>query len=70
MCLGHSGDGSEVRDAEDLALVGNLPHAFANGMGGFAADVGVALVEDQNGDGILGGKYGLQSQHHAGNFAG
>ena len=40
-----------VGDAEDLTLIGNLPHAITDGMGSFAADIGVDFVEDQNGNG-------------------
>ena len=61
MRLRRGGDGGEVGDAEYLPLVGDLPHALANGVGGFATDIGVNFIENQNGDGILGGQHGLES---------
>jgi hypothetical protein len=59
-----------VGDAKHLALVGDLPHALADGVGGFAADIGIDFIENQNGNGVLGGKNGLEREHYAGEFAG
>lgn len=70
MGMSSGGDGSEVGDAEDLALEGNLAHFFANGMGSFAADIGVDLIEDQDEDIILSGENGFEGEHDAGEFAG
>lgn len=70
MGMSSGGDGSEVGDAEDLSLEGDLTHFFADGMGGFAADIGVDLIEDQDEDIILSGEDGFEGEHDAGEFAG
>ena len=44
-----------------LPLGRNLPHLFANGIGGLAADVGVHLVEHQHRNFVLGGQHGFSA---------
>ena len=63
-------DRREMRDTEDLSVPADLAHFTANGLGSVAADVGVHLVEDENRDGVLDRKDGLEGQHHASHFTG
>jgi len=37
--VGMGRDRSQVRQAEHLTLVGDLPHLFADGVGGFAGEI-------------------------------
>ena len=67
---GGGGDGREVGDAQDLVLPGNRAHFVADGGGGFAADVGIDFVEDEDGDFVFGGEDGLEGEHDSGHFAG
>ena len=60
MRLSNGGNGRQVGNAKHLALVGNLAHSLADGVGRFGADVGIDFVENLYGDGIFGGEYGLQ----------
>ena len=46
MRLRRGGYWGEVGDAEHLPLIGDLPHALANGVGGFATDIGVNFIEN------------------------
>ena len=61
--------GGKMGDAEDLAAVAESAHFLADGVGGFAADVGVYFVEDEEGDVVLGGKNGFDGEHDAGDFS-
>ena len=70
MGRGVSGNGCQVRDAEDLMFSSDVPHLEANGIGGFAADVGVHFIEDEHGDFVHVGEDGLEREHDAGEFAG
>ena len=47
-----------------------MTHFVADGVGGFAADVGIDFIENEDGHFILGGEHGLEGQHHARHFAG
>ena len=68
--VGVGGYGGEVSDAEDLAAVAEDSHFLADGVGSFAADVGVHFVEDEEGDVVLGCEDGFDGEHDAGDFAG
>ena len=68
--VGVGGHGGKVGDAEDLSAVGEVAHFLANGVGGFAADVGVHFVEDEEGDVVLGCEDGFEGEHDAGDFSG
>ena len=70
MGRGGGGDGREVGDAEHLMLPGDLAHFVADGVGGFAADVGIDLIEDQHGHLVFAGEDGLEGEHHPRHFAG
>ena len=59
-----------MRDAQDLPLRGDLPHLFADGIRGFAADVRIHFVEDQHGNFVHRRQHGFQREHHARHFAG
>ena len=59
-----------MSDAEDLSVLPEPAHLAADGIGRFAADVGVHLIEDEHGNVVLGGEHGFQCQHDAGDFAG
>ena len=67
--MGMGGDGCEMGDAEDLVVGGDLAELLSHGMGGFAADVGIDLVEDEDRHGVLGGQDGLQGEHDTGELA-
>ena len=68
--VGVGGYRGEVSDAEDLAAIAESAHFFADGVGGFAADVGVHFVKDEEGDVVLGGEDGFEGEHDAGDFSG
>ena len=68
--VGGGGYGGEVSDAKDLAAFAKAPHLFADGVGGFAADVGVHFVEDKQGDVVLGCEDGFEGEHDTGDFSG
>ncbi len=63
------GDLREVGDAEDLVGRAEAAHFCADGMGDLAADVGVDLIEDEQGDAILRGEGAFDGEHDAGDFA-
>lgn len=67
---GVGGDGCEVGDAQHLMVAGDAAHLGADGMGGLAADIGIDLIEHEDGDLILGGEDGLEGEHDAGELAG
>jgi hypothetical protein len=67
---GAGGDGGQVRDTQDLALLADLAHLFTHGVGGFAADVRVHFIKDEDRHFVLDGEDGFEGQHHAGHFAG
>ena len=66
---GGRGDLRQMRDAEHLPLLRDLPHLLAHRIGGLAADVRIHLVEHQHGDLVLGREHGLERQHDARQFA-
>ena len=68
--VGGGGYGGEVSDAKDLTAVAEAAHFFADGMGGFAADVGVHFVKDKKGDVVLVREDGFEGEHDAGDFSG
>ena len=68
--VGVGGYGGKVSDAKDLAEVAESTHFLANGVGDFAADVGVHFVEDEEGDVVLGCEDGFEGEHDASDFAG
>ena len=70
MRAGGGGYLGEVRNAEDLTLRADLAHFFADRSGGFATDVGIDFIEDQDRDGILSGENRLEREHDACEFAG
>lgn len=51
VCVGRHG--SQVRDAEDLVIAGDVAELLSDSMGCFSADVGVDLVKDEDGDFVL-----------------
>src|SRR5689334_4709659 len=53
----------QMRDAEHLAVFRNLPHFFADGIRGFATNVGIDFIEDKDGNLIFGGEDGFDGQH-------
>lgn len=67
---GGRGDGGEVGDAKNLMLPGDAAHFVADGDGGFAADIGINFVENQDRDLVLGGEDGFEGEHHAGHLSG
>ncbi len=69
MGVGVGGDGGEVGDAEDLMVAGDVAHLLSDHLGGFAADIGIDFIEDEDGHLILGGEDGLEGEHDAGEFA-
>ena len=66
---GAGGDRREMRDTNDLSVLPEPAHLVADGIGRFAADVGVHLIEDEHGNVVLGGEHGFQCQHDASDFA-
>ncbi len=66
---GGGGHLREMRDAEDLVGGAEAPHLCADGMGDFAADVGVDFVEHQQRDAVLRGQRAFDGEHDARNFA-
>ena len=68
--VGGGGYGSEVSDAKDLATVSEAAHFLADGVGGFAADIGVHFVKNKEGDVVLGCENGFEGEHDAGDFSG
>ena len=68
--VGGGGYGGEVSDAKDLPTVAKAAHFFADGVGGFAADVGVHFVKDKKGDVVLVREDGFEGEHDAGDFSG
>ncbi|MEY5010483.1 MAG: hypothetical protein RLZZ253_1622 [Verrucomicrobiota bacterium] len=66
---GEGRDLGEVADAEDLMSGRDLPHFGANGLSDFATDVGIDFVENEEGDGVLGGERGFDGEHDPGDFA-
>ena len=69
MGVGGRGDLRQMRDAQDLPFRRNLFHLFTDGIGGFPADIGIHLVENEHGNLVLGGQNRLERQHHARHFA-
>jgi hypothetical protein len=69
MGVGVGGDGGEVGDAEELMIAGDVAHLLSDHLGGFAADIGIDFIEDEDGHLILGGEDGLEGEHDAGEFA-
>lgn len=59
------GDGGQVRDAEDLVRLSDALEATAHGVGCFASDVRVHLVEQEDGNGVLACEDGLEGEHDA-----
>lgn len=66
---GLCGDLGEMADAEHLAIASEFLHFCADGMGDFAADIGVDFVEHEESDGVLRGEGGFDGEHDAGDFA-
>ena len=69
MRAGGGGDLGEVGDAKDLMRGTELFHFRADFCADFAADVGVDLVENENGNTVLRGERGFECEHDAGDFA-
>lgn len=65
-----SGNGGQVGDGDDLASPGGFGELASDGMGGFAADVGVDFVEYEKRDSVGLGEDHLDGEHDAGDFAG
>ena len=57
------GDLRQVGDGEDLSLVCDGAHFLANGVGDFAADICVDLVEYEQRDGVLRGEGGFYAAY-------
>ena len=53
------GDGGQMGDAKHLSLPAQPPHFLADGLGGFAAHIGVHFVKDQDRDGVLRRQHSL-----------
>lgn len=68
--VGGGGYRGEVSDAKDLPAVAEAAHFFADGVGGFAADVGVHFVKDKKEDMVLVREDGFEGEHDAGDFSG
>ncbi len=63
MVIGTSGDLRQVGDTQNLGPTGYLAQFLADGGGGFAADAGVDLIEDQGRNPIGLGSRPFQRQH-------
>ena len=63
------GDLREVGDAENLMSRSEFPHLRGDPGRDLTADIGINLVEDEQGNPVLIGKGGFQGKHHTGNLA-
>ena len=66
---GGGSDLGEVGNAEDLVGGAEAAHLCADGMGDFAADVCVDLIENEEGDAVLCGEGAFHGEHYARNLA-
>ncbi len=66
---GGGGDLREVRDAEHLMAFAKGTHFRGDGVGDFAADVGVDFIEHEQRNSVLRGERGFDGEHDAGDFA-
>ena len=64
------GDRGQMGDGDDLSAAGGFGELAADGVGGFAADVGVDFVEDEQGDAVGLCEDDLDGEHDARDFAG
>src|SRR5689334_9645722 len=69
MAVGVAGDLRQVRDAQDLMELGEAAEFAADDGAKTAADVGVDLVEDEDGDAVALGEDALECEHDARQFA-
>ena len=65
VAVGARGDLRLMRNAQDLPVAAQIFQLVADPVGGFAADVGVDLVEDHHRDRVGVGQHGFQRQHQA-----
>ena len=59
------GDLRKVRDGDDLMRPADLSQLVADGVGDFAADVGVDFVKDEQGNPVVARQYGFDGEHNA-----
>ena len=67
--MGEGRDLRHVGDRDDLVSVAEEGHLAADRSGDFAADIGVDLVEDHQGDAVLVGESALHREHDARHFS-
>ena len=61
-------DLGQMGDADHLVMPGHLLEFGADGSAHFPADIGIDLVENQQGNAVLSGEHRLGGEHDAGNL--
>src|SRR5687768_15963141 len=69
MMVGTRCDLGQVRDREDLMVLGNLPELGANVDRDTPSDTRVDLIEDEGGYAVDAGEDGFEGEHDAGELA-